>query len=146
MENPLKKSKFKEYLELYTNGAKNIDKVLEGRLNKSLRDLNELSPDKKAIAEERFKICSECPFNSNNARLGGEFDKWYKKGYENINGVEFPYPKAEYYSNRPKEDFHCAHCGCNIDEKTLSMESNCGIEIYNSTWKMNEPLKWKAWQ
>lgn len=44
-------------------------------------------------------------------------------------------------------DEFCTLCECNIDLKTSSLDSNCGIEVWNDEHPENKmPLKWEAYK
>lgn len=138
-----KRTKLTEYFELASKGAKNIDKVLEGRFNKALDNFGLLNEEKKEEAEKRMAICLDCPFNSVHARNSKEFTEWYLEGFKNSTGKDSEVTDPYYFTNRSDKDLHCCWCSCDIDAKVLSMESNCGIEEYNEIYKMNKELKWQ---
>lgn len=138
-----KKSKFEEYRDLYLLGISNIDKVLEGRWNKALQEFNLLDDVKQQIAKDRLEICLSCPFNSINAKTSNDFSNYYLEGLNSLGENSQGLTEVHYFTNRPNKDLHCSWCACNIDEKVLSMTSNCGIEIYNKTYNQSKELKWK---
>ena len=110
----------KEYISLLPRVIDNAELIAEGILNK----LNEssLSEEEKFEIVRRSLICKECPFNSENASK-----------IKDLN----------YKSDRP--DAHCIHCGCNIELKTHSLASKCGISVYNTKNPTKQiPLKWES--
>lgn len=72
----------------------------------------------------RRMICLTCPYMSKNAVKGYEIDgKW-----------------DVYMTNRSDE--HCIWCGCPVSTRTASLDSGCGIEIYNVENGKDVSLKW----
>lgn len=111
-------SKIVEYLKLLPKGLKNIDKVAEGVINKTKEAFNALPEDELEVITKRRLICEGCEFNSKNA--------------------------ISYETERI--DDHCIHCSCNIDFKTASLSSNCGLEAWNQKNKQDKkPLKWRKY-
>lgn len=111
-------NKFIEYMKLLPSGLANIDKVVEGVVNDVKLKNGSLSEEDTDIIIKRRLICETCPYNS-------------------VNAI-----KAGYYATK-RTDVHCMMCGCPIDIRTASLESNCGIETFNK----NNPdekmeLKW----
>lgn len=103
---------------------KNADKVLEGIVNKVKMEYGGLMKEQQDEIIRRRLICSECPFTSSNAITN---------------------PSLNYKTDRLDE--HCTHCGCNIELKTSSLASNCGIEIWNINNPNNQlPLKWEIFK
>lgn len=97
-------------------------KVLEGVVNKVKMNHNSLSEEEQDEIIKRRLICSACPFMSSNAVAN---------------------PALNYKTERFDE--HCIMCGCNIELKTASLSSNCGIEVYNDDHpKTPMELKWVA--
>lgn len=114
-----------EYLKLIPKGITNASAILEGIVNKVKINYGHLDQDEKEEIIRRQVICKSCPFMSTNAA-------------EN--------PALAYKSDRMDE--HCTLCKCNIDIKTASLQSNCGIEAYNLTEQGKASpldLKWKAY-
>lgn len=112
---------FVEYLKAIAQGIKNPELIIEGWLNDAKMERGDLSEDETKEILRRRAICEDCPFMSRNAIAGGN------------------------YASSRKDD-HCIHCGCPIKKKTASLESNCGIEIYNKRDKKNQmPLKWETY-
>lgn len=115
-----------EYLNLLPKGLANAPAVLDGIVNKVKMNFGHLDNDEKEEIIRRQVICKSCPFMSVNAAND---------------------PAQNYQSSRVDE--HCTLCGCNIDLKTSSLLSNCGIEIYNQSEKGKQvplELKWKVYQ
>lgn len=114
-------NRIKEYISLLPRIIKNADLIAEGVINK----LNEssLTENEKFEIVKRKLICEECPFNSKNA----------------VHIKELNY-KTE------RIDDHCIQCSCNIDLKTHSLESRCGLSVYNAKNPNNQvPLKWESY-
>lgn len=110
-------SKLGEYLKLIPRGIANIEKVVEGHINNVLLEYGSLPEAEREEIIKRRVICAGCPYMSVNAK---------EKGY-----------KSE------RVDEHCTMCGCPIEPKTASLDSNCGIEHYNKKNPNNRlPLKW----
>lgn len=110
-----------EYLKALNQAIKNPELVLEGWLNDIKLIHGDLPEDQVKEILRRRAICHDCPFMSINATLAGN-----------------------YHSSR--KDEHCIHCGCPITKKTASLESNCGIEIFNANRNNNPiPLKWEKY-
>lgn len=103
-------SVLKEYLQLIPKAFSNADLILEGITNKVKSNFGHLPEDEMNEIARRLVICKTCPFMSENAKTN---------------------PAINYQTDRPDE--HCSLCKCNIDLKTSSLASNCGIEAYNST-------------
>jgi hypothetical protein len=98
--------------------------VIEGITSKVEDKFGILPEDEKKEIARRMLICQACPFNSSNAVAD---------------------PTIKYETKRPDE--HCIQCGCNLELKTSSLSSNCGIEIYN----INHPespldLRWTVYK
>ena len=111
--------KLAEYIKLLPEGIKNLSKVIEGIKNQVKMELGTISEEDLEIITGRRLICSTCPFNSKNAVAKG-------------------------FYRTDREDEHCIHCGCPLDTRTVSLESNCGIEKYNElNPKTPLALKWK---
>ena len=113
-------SKIGEYLKLIPRALKNAEKIVEGIVNEVKLHNGSLPEDEQDEIIRRRVICIHCPFMSENAKLN---------------------PAINYKSDR--DDKHCIYCLCNIDFKTASLQSNCGIETYNIK-NPNKPmaLKW----
>lgn len=113
-----------EYLKLIPTVIENKEKIIEGIANNIKSNFGTLPEDEQKEIARRQLICKECPFNSSNAVSN---------------------PALNYKSNRFDE--HCIHCGCNIQLKTSSLLSNCGIEIYNANHPDKQiPLRWEAYE
>lgn len=114
-------SKVLEYLKLIPTMVKNREKIVEGIVNNLKLQNSNLEPEIEDEIIRRRIICEGCPFMSENAKNN---------------------PNLNYKSDRT--DKHCTICLCDINFKTASLESNCGIEIHN----INNPdspmaLKWQ---
>ena len=99
-----------EYIKLIPRAFRNAAKIVEGASNIVKSNFDYLPENEKNEITRRLVICKTCPFMSTNA----------------LND-----PAINYKTDRPDE--HCSWCGCNLVLKTSSLESNCGIEAYNST-------------
>lgn len=107
-----------EYVKMIKQGIKDPQAVLNGWINDAKFNRGDLEEDEMEEIIRRRSICETCPFMSRNA-------------------IE----QGNYLSQR--NDEHCIHCSCPITKKTASLESRCGIEIYNSINKKNPmELKW----
>lgn len=115
-------SALKEYLKLLPTALANGDKIVEAVVNKVKGKFDLLTEEEQEEIVKRKLICEHCPFNSKNASVN-----------------------SDYKSDRP--DDHCIFCGCNIDFKTESLSSNCGIENYNRNHPNEKmDLKWVAYK
>jgi hypothetical protein len=119
----------KEWMETIKKGIPNIDKIFQGFLNDVRFQFKDLSEDKQNEIARRRVICKECPFNSIKATSSNEYKELHGESYK---------------TNRT--DNHCSLCGCVVNIKTASLESNCGIEEYNKLNKSNIPLKWTKYE
>ena len=109
-----------EYIQMFKQGLKNPDKVLEGRINAIKLTHGHLSAEEQAEILHRRDICASCPYSSSNAVSN---------------------PALNYQTQRPDE--HCILCKCPIEYKTASLHSECGIAIWNRNNPQNQmPLKW----
>lgn len=114
-------SLIKEYIKALAQAVKHPELVIEGWVNDAKLNRGQLSEEETAEILRRRAICETCPFMSKNAQLSGN-----------------------YFTKR--QDEHCIHCGCPIAKKTASLESNCGIEVYNQNNKTKQlPLKWEVY-
>jgi hypothetical protein len=112
-----------EYLEMIKAGLKNPDKVLEGVVNSVKMKYGHLPEDEQAEILRRRVICQSCPYNSSNAVTD---------------------PALNYKTDRLDE--HCILCRCNIEYKTSSLTSQCGIAVWNRNNPNNKmPLKWEVY-
>lgn len=112
-------SKLIEYLKLIPRGIANIDKVVEGLKNQVKIELGIIPEDDLEVIVGRRLICSQCPYMSANAKKMGVYET-------------------------DRIDEHCTMCGCPLVTRTASLESDCGIEAYNTNHPNNTiPLKWK---
>ena len=117
--------KLSEYMALIPRGMKNIPQILEAVTNQTRMELGILSPEKEAIIIGRRMICATCPYMSKNV-----------KGFVEIEGMH-----EQYHTDR--NDEHCVWCGCPTSTRTSSLDSRCGLEVYNAERNANVPLKWK---
>lgn len=109
----------------------NRKKIFEGIKTHVKNEFNLLPEDEVEVITERRTLCSGCPFNSENAQTSEEYFSLY--------GEHFKKDKA-----RP--DLHCSICFCDIDWKTASMTSDCGLAYWNQEHPNNkQDLKWKAY-
>ena len=112
-------SKISEYLKLIPKGIKNLDKIVDGFKNQVKMEFNTLPEDEVEVIVGRRLICSQCPFNSLNAKNTGLY-------------------------TGDRTDEHCIHCGCPISIRTASLDANCGLEYFNDKNPDNQiPLKWE---
>ena len=111
-----------EYLKLLPKGIANADKVIEGIINNVKFKHGDLPEDEQNEIIRRRAICAGCPFMSENAKAAGN-----------------------YISQRG--DPHCIHCQCDIEWKTSSLASRCGISVWNHRNPKNQmPLKWDVYK
>ena len=116
------KSKFVEYIKLIPKGIANFDLIFDGIINSVKLEFGTLAKEEQDEIIKRRLICAGCKFMSGNAK---------KDSLQNY--------KSE------RTDDHCIICLCNIQLKTSSLYSNCGLEIYNQNNPNNIiPLKWEA--
>lgn len=122
-------SKFIEYLKLLPKGLANADKVLEGIVNEVKSTLEVLPEDQQEEIIRRRVICNACPLNSINAKQSEEYRQLYGRYYET-----------------DRTDLHCSCCSCNVNLKSSSLASSCGLETYNQEIPENkQPLKWEKY-
>lgn len=111
-------SRLIEYLKLLPEGFKNRDLVFEGLVNKVKEKFKLLPEDQQEEIIRRRVICEACPFNSENAK--------------ELTGFK-----------TDRIDKFCIHCNCNLELKTSSLQSKCGIDIWNRNNPEEQmPLKW----
>ena len=118
-------SKILEYLKLIPKAAANPEKIIEGVVNEVKMKNGSLPEDEQEEIIRRRLICFDCPFNSANAQTSQEYKEMYDKNYK---------------TDRP--DLHCSVCTCNIELKTSSLTSDCGL---TEASKKTE-LKWKQYK
>jgi len=124
-------SKLKEYLNLLPKGLANIDKVFEGVVNEVKMKYFSLPEDEQEEIIRRRLICNTCPLNSLNAKTSQEYKDLF-------NG-------ESYVSER--DDLHCSICHCNIELKSSSLSSDCGLSTYNLEHPDNiQELKFKKYK
>ena len=123
--NTLKMSKLSEYLSLIPRGIKNVPQILEAVSNQTKMEFGMLSKDRQDIIIGRRMICATCPYMSENAKKGFVIENRERELYKT-----------------DRQDEHCIWCGCPVSTRTASLESRCGIEIYNEEYGAQVPLKW----
>jgi len=121
-------SKIKEYVKLIPRGIPNITKIVSGIVSNVELKYGFLREDERLEIIRRRIICEGCPFNNRNASSSEEYLKVTKGHYDS-----------------KREDFHCSFCGCPIEIRTASLQSDCGIEYWNSINKNTLPLKWEKY-
>lgn len=110
-----------EYVKLLPTVILNADKVIEGIVENVRLKHGTLPEDEQEEIIRRRAICAGCPFMSENAKKAGNYTS-------------------------QREDEHCIHCLCNIEWKTASLGSRCGIDSYNRRHPKNPmPLKWDVY-
>lgn len=108
----------------------NRKKIFEGIKNDIKGKFGNLTDQELEVIAERQTICHTCSYNSENAKESDDYLSLYKEHYTDGAG-------------RP--DLHCAICSCNIDWKTKSFSSDCGISFWNANHPDQQlPLKWNA--
>lgn len=123
-------SQIAEYIKLLPRAIPNADKILKAIITDVQYRNGKLSEDKKAELVRRRVICTGCPFMSLNAKTSEE--------YFNLVGIN--------YKTLRKEE-HCSFCGCGINKRTASFDSNCGIETWNEENPDKQiPLKWTKFE
>lgn len=119
-------SQIAEYLKLLPKALPNADKILKGIVTEVQFKMGKLSEEEKVELIKRRVMCKGCPFMSINTNTSEE--------YKSLTG-------KEYTSSRKEE--HCSFCGCGINRRTSSFESECGAETWNKENPNNTiPLKW----
>ena len=115
-------SKLTEYLYLIPEGLKNIGPIVNGLRNQIRMEIGIIPPEHEDEIIRRRLICADCPFMSVNAIKMGT-----------------------YITSRT--DVHCTGCGCPIETRTASLESECGLANYNIQNPNNQiPLKWEKYK
>jgi len=119
-------SKLSEYIALIPKALPNTMEIVSGIVKGVEMKYNTLPEGERAEIIKRRLTCKGCPFNSENAKTSEE--------YKELTGKP--------YITKRKEE-HCSFCGCNINMRTASLSSSCGVE----TWNKNNPdkqlpLKW----
>lgn len=111
------------------NVLKDPKLVIEGiRNDVKMNNGNLLQEDVNIIAERRA-ICLDCPFYSRNAFNNSQ-------EIEAVTGEKFVFKPHHMRGN------YCELCLCDINYKTASLGSNCGIEVLNNEKGLNLELKW----
>ena len=119
-------SRIKEYAKLIPRGIPNISQIVNGIVNNVEMKYGGLREEERDEIIKRRVLCETCPFNSLNAS-----DEYFE-----VTG--------EHYVSK-RGDFHCSFCGCPIEIRTASLDSNCGIEYWNTISENKLPLKWKKY-
>ena len=123
-------SKLGEIIRLLPKAMANPELILEGWVNNIKLQKGNLPEEEIEEIIRRKAICHSCPFNSINATTSQE--------YYNITG-------KHYITDRT--DLHCSSCLCNIDYKTSSLSSECGLHSLNEEYPNNQtPLKWEKYK
>lgn len=91
-----------DYINRGFRGLSNLQQVVEGHYNNILLSIDVLDERKKEIAETRLKICSDCIFNSTNAKKEGIYSSYL-------------------------HDPHCSICKCPTQVKVLAMDAECPL-------------------
>lgn len=113
-------SKLSEYLKLIPKGINNVPQIFSGVMNQARIEFGTISKEKLDIIVGRRMICKTCPFMSENAVKSGIY-------------------------KTDRNDEHCMYCSCPTSTRTASLESNCGIEVYNyENPESPMDLKWTA--
>ena len=112
-----------EYIQLIPRVLKNRVNIVEGIINSVKLEFNTLPKEEQDEIIRRRLICKSCPFMSENAK--NDVNQNYKTD---------------------RLDEHCSMCKCNIQLKTSSLESNCGIEYYNENNDNKLELKWTSFK
>lgn len=107
-------SKLTEYLKLIPKGIPHTKEIVESIVNNINLHRKHLSENKKDEIIRRRIICTTCPFMSKNA----------------LNSSEY-YSLVGYNYHTDRNDDHCVFCGCNIEMRTGSLSSRCGIDSWN---------------
>jgi hypothetical protein len=119
-------SKISEYIQMVKKGLPHLEHVIEGISNNVMMEFGALPDSEKEEIIRRRLICEECPLNSRNAQTSEEYVLLFNTHYKT-----------------DRKDFHCSICTCPIKTKTASLESNCGLEVYNNQHPTNkQPLFW----
>lgn len=109
-------------MNLLPLALKNKEEILDAITTRVKKIAGKLSEDEQEEIIRRKLICASCNFNSKNAKILSDY-------------------KTE------RVDDHCILCSCNIDFKTESLMSNCGIEM----WNLKNPdekmvLRWETFK
>lgn len=119
-----------EYVRAALKGVKNADKVLEGVVNNLSLKIKTLPEDQRNEIIKRRLICATCPYMSENAKTSQEF--------KDLKG---------FHLHTDRLDNFCSLCHCNIEAKTASLSSSCGIESYNAENPHTPlPIKWTKYE
>src|SRR5687768_15479394 len=123
-------SKFTEYLNLIPRGLPNSKQILESIITDVQIRLGKLPEKQQEEIIRRRVICKGCPFMSKNAKTSFEYVRLTGKSYKT-----------------KRDDEHCSFCGCELNMRTRSLNSSCGIETWNKNNPDNIlPLKWDKFE
>ena len=101
-------SKITEYVNLIIKGAPHTKQIIEGIINNVQLKHGKLPEEQRAEIVRRRFICAQCPFMSKNAEKSEEYKALTGKNYKAFRRAE-----------------HCSFCGCGIEMRTSSLDSNC---------------------
>lgn len=123
-------SKITEYISLFLKGLPHTKEILDSVIKNVQLNYGSLPEEEKAEIIKRRVICETCPFMSRNAVISKEYFELTGKHYKAFRRVD-----------------HCSFCGCGIETRTASLDSNCGIETWNSNNSTKTiPLKWTKFE
>lgn len=119
-------TKLSEYLALIPKGLPKSVQIVKAIINNVRLKYDSLPEDERNEIVKRRIICTNCPYMSQNAKTSKEYFSLKSRNYE----------------SKRKED-HCSFCGCGVETRTASLDSNCGIDVYNKENPQNSlTLKW----
>jgi len=119
-------SKITEYFDLFLKGVPHSKEILDSIVKNVQIKMNTLPEDQKEEIIKRRLICETCPFMSRHAPTSPEYKALTGRHYK-------VYRRGD----------HCSFCGCGIEMRTASLDSDCGIETWNSANADKKiPLKW----
>lgn len=123
-------SKFTEYLKLIPRGLPHSKEILESVVNNVKMKLGNLPEEHQEEIIRRRLICATCPFMSKNALNSVE--------YKRLTGINY---------TTDRNDPHCSFCGCEINMRTGSLSSECGVRQWNTSNPNNTiALKWTKFE
>ncbi len=119
-------SQFAEYVSLFLKGLPHSKEIADSIIKGVQMKYGTLPEDEKEEIIRRRMICASCPLMSKNATTSQEYFSL----------------KGEHYPLKKRAD-HCAMCGCGIDMRTRSLNSDCGLYSWNEdNPTKQQPLKW----
>lgn len=121
-------SKLSEYITLISRGLPNAPEIIKAISNEVKLKYNKLPEDEVEEITKRRIICATCPFNSTNAKNSEEYKELTGDHYKSLRG-----------------ELHCSFCGCGINTRTASLNSECGISYWNEGKENKLEVKWKAY-